>query len=85
MKEATPFQAWQNWRRGEAVLGSPMTTAYELAAVSRVARPQAMTRVQAQKPPKEAEALAFDEKWAVGQNMIAPMEYRERPIRIQIL
>jgi hypothetical protein len=65
--------------------GSPMTTAYELAAVSRVARPQAITRVQAQKPPKEAEALAFDEKWAVGQNITAPMEYRERPMRIQIL
>ena len=28
MKEATPFHAWQNWRREEADAGSPMTTAY---------------------------------------------------------
>jgi hypothetical protein len=27
MKEATPFQLWQNWRRAEAESGAPMTTA----------------------------------------------------------
>lgn len=67
-------QDWQNCRRAEAVWGDPITTAYELAAVSSVARPQAMTRVQAQNPPKDADALALLEKCAVGQNMIAPIE-----------
>jgi len=74
MKEATPFQLWQNCRRAEADAGLPMTTAYELAAVSRVARPQAMTRVQAQKPPNEAEACWALEKCAVGQKRMAPKE-----------
>jgi hypothetical protein len=71
MKDATPFHDWQNCRRADARAGAPMTTAYELAAVSSVARPQAMTNVQAQKPPNEAVAVLADEKCAVGQNRTA--------------
>ena len=71
MNEATPFQDWQNWRRAEAEAGSPMTVAYEFAAVSRVASPQAMTKVEAQKPPKEAIRFSGFEKCAVGWRTVS--------------
>jgi hypothetical protein len=43
-----------------------------------------MTRVQAQKPPKEAEAMASNERWAVDQQNSTDrvLEYRERPMKI---
>lgn len=70
MKEARPLKDWQNWRRADANDGSPMTTAYEFALVSKVARPQAMTRVHARNPPNAAFPFSRSANFAVGQNLM---------------
>jgi hypothetical protein len=59
-----------------------MTTAYEFAEVSRVASPHAITKVHTRNPPNEASLLFAEVKCATGQNITAPSEYSDKPMRM---
>ena len=76
--DPTPLNDCEKFRRKEAVLGSPRTEMYGLAAVSSSDNPQAMTKVAPTKAPKL-------KNYAAGQKNNAPATYNPNPNIIPVL